>query len=82
MTTRAHIRAEDLAELLVATASYSNCDPDVSVRCWCALNATDASAARVALERVALDEGIDHANAIVAAVTRALDAAGPDGLPA
>lgn len=83
MTTRAPVRTADLAALLEATAGpYFTTDHDVTLRCWLALNSADPATAQATLAEVADLHGADTANAIVAAMTDALDAAGPDGVPA
>lgn len=83
MTARAHIRPEDLAEFLYATAGpYNNVPDDVTLRGWLALNSTDPATAQATLAEVADLHGLDTANAIVAAMTDAIVAAGPDGVPA
>lgn len=83
MTTRAHIRPEDLAEFLYATAGpYIDVPDDVTLRGWLALNSTDPATAQATLAEIADLHGTEAAQAIVTSLTQALDAAGPDGIPA
>lgn len=83
MTARAHIRAEDLAEVLNTLAGPMDIiDPDVSLRLWFALNSADPVTAQATLAHLAAIESVEYANGIVARMTEALEAAGPEGVPA
>lgn len=83
MTARAHIRTSDLAELLMVTSGPLDItDPDVSLRCWFALNSADPDTANELLADVADLHGRDYSAALVARMHQVLEDAGPDGIPA